>query len=132
VVKEKLHPLLDVGGNIATKEEENAGVLNAFFASVFNSQTSYSQGSQPPVLEDKDEEQNKLPIIQEEAVNHLLCHVDTFRSTEPHGIHPRGLRELAEELDKPLSITYQQFWVTGEVPDDWRIAIVTPICKKGW
>jgi len=47
------------------------------------------------------------------------------------GIHPRALRELAEELAKPLSIIYQQSWLTGEVPDDWRFTNVTPIYKKG-
>jgi len=36
-----------------------------------------------------------------------------------------------EELAKPLFIIYQQSWLTGEVPDDWRIAKVTPINKKG-
>jgi len=35
-----------------------------------------------------------------------------------------------EELAKPLSITHQQSWLTGEVPDDWSIASVTPIYKK--
>jgi len=50
----------------------------------------------------------------------------------PDGIHPRVLRELAEELAKPLSINYQQSWLTGEVPDDWRITNVTPIRRKGW
>ncbi|GAB0209549.1 mitochondrial enolase superfamily member 1 [Grus japonensis] len=49
----------------------------------------------------------------------------------PDGIHPKVLRELAEELAKPLSIIYQQSWLTGEVPDDWRLANVTPIYKKG-
>jgi len=49
----------------------------------------------------------------------------------PDGIHPRVLRELVEELAKLLSIIYQQSWLTGEVPDDWRIASVTPIYKKG-
>ncbi|KAK4806957.1 hypothetical protein QYF61_027324 [Mycteria americana] len=47
------------------------------------------------------------------------------------GIHPRVLRELVEELAKPLSIIHQQSWLTGEVPDDWRLANVTPIYKKG-
>jgi len=37
-----------------------------------------------------------------------------------------------KELTKPLSIICQQSWLTGEVPDDWRIASVTPIYKKGW
>jgi len=68
-----LHPLLDVRGNIANKDAEKAEVLNGFFASVFNSQTGYPQGSQHPVLEDREGEWNKPPIVQEEAVNDLLC-----------------------------------------------------------
>jgi len=47
------------------------------------------------------------------------------------GIHPGVLMEVAEELAKPLSIIYQQSWLTGEVPYDWRITSVTPIYKKG-
>jgi len=129
--KENLHLLLGAGGNTANKNEEKAEVLSAFFASVFNSQTGYSQGSQPPVLEDREGERNKPPIIQREAVNNLLCHLDTHKSMGLDGIHPRVLRELAEELAKPLSIIYQQSWLTEEVPDNWRIASVTPIYKKG-
>jgi len=109
---------LDARGNIANKDEEKAEVLNAFFASVFNSQSGYSQGSQTPVLEDTEGEWNKPPLIQEEAVNDLLCHPDTHKSMGPDGIQPRVLRELAEELPKPLSIICQQSWLTGEVPGD--------------
>jgi len=129
--KENLHPLLDARGNIANKDKEMTEVFYAFFASVFNSQTGYSQGTQLPVLEDREGEQNKPPIIQEEAVNDELCHLDTHKSMGPDGIHPTVLRELAEELAKALSIICQQSWLTGEVPDDWRIASVTPIYKKG-
>jgi len=32
---------------------------------------------------------------------------------------------------QPLSVTFQRSWRTGEVPEDWRIASVTPIFKKG-
>ncbi|KAK4822392.1 LOW QUALITY PROTEIN: hypothetical protein QYF61_014162 [Mycteria americana] len=102
---------------------------NTFFASVFNSQTSYPQGTQPPKLEDRDGEQNKLPIIQEEAVNNLLRHLGTHKSMGPDGIHPRVLRELAEELAKPLSIIYQQSWLTAETTGG--SPMVTPIYKKG-
>jgi len=126
--KENLHPLLDAGGKIFNKNEEKA---EAFFASVFNSQTSYSQCTQPPVLEDREGERKKPPIIEEEAVNDLLRHLDTYRSMELDVIHPRVLRELVEELEKPLSIIHQQSWLTGDVPDDWMVASVTAIYKKG-
>jgi len=64
--------------------------------------------SHPPVPEDREGEQNKPLMVQEEAVNDLLCHLDAYMSMGPNGIHQRVLRELAEELAKPLSITYQQ------------------------
>ena len=49
----------------------------------------------------------------------------------PDGIHPSVLKEMAGVLTKPLSIIYQQSWLTGEVPTNWKLANVTPIYKKG-
>ncbi|KFP47129.1 hypothetical protein N323_11608, partial [Cathartes aura] len=54
------------------------------------------------------------------------------KSMGPDGVHPRVLRELAEVLTKPLPIVYQQSWLTGEVPVDWRLANEMPIYKNGW
>ncbi|KFQ39227.1 hypothetical protein N332_04863, partial [Mesitornis unicolor] len=71
------------------------------------------------------------PITHEEVVSDLLHRLDIHKSMGPDGIHPRVLRELAEVLAKPLSIIYQQSWLTGEVPVDWRLTNVTLIYKKG-
>ncbi|GAB0175624.1 mitochondrial enolase superfamily member 1 [Grus japonensis] len=46
-------------------------------------------------------------------------------------IHSRVLRELAEVLAKTLSSIYQQSWINGEVPVDWKLANVMSIYKKG-
>ena len=60
-----------------TKDEEKAQVLNAFFASAFNSKLSCSVDTQPPELEHRDGEQNKAPTIQEEKASDQLHHSDT-------------------------------------------------------
>jgi len=49
----------------------------------------------------------------------------------PDGIQQKVLRDLVEMLAKPLSITYQQPWSTGEVPDGWRLICVMPMYKEG-
>ena len=61
----------------------------------------------------------------------MLLQLDCHKSMGPDEIHPRVLRELVEEIAKLLSIIYQRSLLTGEVPEDWRLANVTPIYKKG-
>ncbi|KAF4789558.1 RNA-directed DNA polymerase from mobile element jockey-like protein [Turdus rufiventris] len=50
----------------------------------------------------------------------------------PDVMYLRGLRELAKDLTKPFSTLFQQFWFTGEVPADRKLATVMPIYRKGW
>ena len=128
--KENFHPLLDAVGNVATEDKEKAEVLSALFTFVFNGQISYPQGALCPDLEVWDGMQNTPPVIQVEMVRELL-HLGCHKSMKPDGLHPRMLRELVEVIAEPLSATYQHSWLSGEVPEDWRLADVTPIYKKG-
>ena len=60
-----------------------------------------------------------------------LSDLDVHKSMGPDGMHPRVLRELADVIAEPLSIISERSWRTGEVPEDWRKASVTPVFKKG-
>jgi len=49
----------------------------------------------------------------------------------PNGMHPQVLGELADVIAEPLSIIFERSWRTGEVPEDWKKANVTPVFSKG-
>ena len=66
--KENLHSLLEESENVTTEDNEKAEVLNAFFMSVYKSQTSYSQSTPLSDLVVLAGEQTKPPMIQEETV----------------------------------------------------------------
>ena len=46
------------------------------------------------------------------------------------GIHPRLLRECASSLSGPLQKLFQKSMETGELPTEWKKALVKPIYKK--
>ncbi|KFV85130.1 hypothetical protein N308_07876, partial [Struthio camelus australis] len=71
------------------------------------------------------------PLVEEDQVRDLLSKLDIHKSMGPDGMHPRVLRELADVITRPLSILLERSWRSGEVPEGWKKANVTPVFLKG-
>jgi len=127
--RDNVGPLLNEVGDLVMEDTEKAELLNVFFASVFSAKAG-PQESQ--ALEVREETCRKvhLPLVEEDCVRDNLSNLDTHKSMGPGRMHPRVLRELADVIAEPLPIIFERSWRTGEVPQDWRKASVTPIFKR--
>ena len=126
--RESVGPLKE-GDDILTDDAKMAEKLNVFFSSVFT-----------------DEDLNQLPSpiptyfgssplidiqISPEATKDKLDNLRTTSAPGPDKLFPRLLKDLSNVIMLPLAMIYNASFQEGLVPQDWRIANVTPIFKKG-
>lgn len=64
-------------------------------------------------------------------VRDILSKLDPSKSLGTDNVHPRVLKECSETLCIPLSLIFNKFFKSGELPSTWLQANVTPLYKKG-
>ena len=69
--------------------------------------------------------------ITVEGVQKLLDKLNPYKAPHPDNLQPGILRELSCQIAPVLCNIFKVSVKTGTVPDNWKLANVTPIHKKG-
>jgi hypothetical protein len=109
-------------GDITEDQSEIANTLNHYFQSVFSPETT-------ALLPDLDD---KCSIdVSEEGVLKLINTLKPGKAPGPDGIRKEHLTVSSEITTSILTIIFQYSLDHATVPDEWKLAHVVPIYKKG-
>ena len=114
-------------GLYAESDKEIGDVMGEYFNSVH---LPYYTGALPDMQQMVQRAIGELNITPK-MVEKKLEKLNIYKSSGPDGVHPHVLQKTAKAMSTPLAHIFQQSLDTGEVPEDWRTANITPIHKKG-
>ena len=60
----------------------------------------------------------------------LLKDINSSKTAGPDGIHGMVLKNCASTLAKPVTIMFNTSFVTGNMPNEWKLASVVPVHNK--
>jgi len=111
---------------------DKANILNRQFQSVFSKPSPISLKSLCELQSTKVNNPKMTPITFTVAgIDKMLCELKIHKACGPDGIKPIILRNLHQTVAPILQILFQKCYDTGQTPDEWRKANVSPIYKKG-
>ena len=118
----------NTAGALSQSNFESATFFNLYFASVFTlDDTTRVESYDYP-----DPTRNLMQdiIIKEEAILQSLEELKVDKAMGPDGLSPRILVEAKEYLVLPLKLIFSMSLSQGELPLDWKSAVVVPIFKN--
>ena len=126
--KSKVNDLKDADGNFITEDYKKANTLNLQYAKTF----TVEDKSCFPVFPVKQLlSYLETIVVDKNEVRKLLIELKVDKSPGPDQLHPRVLNEIADVIAEPLTLIYQLSIDQSKLPQQWKLANVTPIFKKG-
>ena len=121
-IKSGVGPLIGKNGNLTSDTYEMASSLNEYYKSVFTTENKEISNLTPINCH------HRLPdiTITERDVMIHLSKMNANKSPGPDKFYPRILEEVKDKISKHLTRIFNMTLHEGKVPEDWKLADVTP------
>ena len=130
-------PLAD-NAEIHTSDEKKAEHLNKYFATVTKSskKSDLDRNLRKDLRQEERANQGPTPDIFSKEITtgeleKALRTLKLRKSPGPDKVHNEMLKRLSQKGKEALLILINKTWKSGQIPNIWRIATITPILKKG-
>nr|VZH99991.1 unnamed protein product [Spirometra erinaceieuropaei] len=128
--KDPVAVLKDDNGVEITENSEKAEHLGQHIASVFTRETEFRSRSASNAFETAGPVLDSI-LFPTAVVERELKNLKEAKSSGPDNIPAEFLKELANELSKPLAHTFRSSFELGRLPSEWKTANIFPIYKGG-
>ena len=118
---------LKVNNETITDDKQMASVLNQSFCSVFTREDT----NNVPFCPQLSNGTIRDIVFDQNEVREKILKLKPGTAQGPDKIPARILKDNVDILSFPLSIIFNKSMRSGDVPQDWKLANVTPIFKKG-
>ncbi|MCG7879037.1 MAG: endonuclease/exonuclease/phosphatase family protein [Candidatus Thiodiazotropha taylori] len=122
-------PPLNCNGNIFSDNKEKAEAFNDFFSLQNIIDETNAKLPQSDPTNDQTETLHSIQLTPSE-IESCLKSLQTGKAAGPDTINNRLLKELSNPLSHPLCDLFNYSLSTGQFPESWKQANVTPIHKK--
>lgn len=106
---------------------QRANVMNSYFSSVFTVEAIQNV----PVLPRQSFSSMAPILISAQGISKLIGNLKTSSAPGPDDIPSKFLKSTKLVLSHILQVIYTQSLLEGQIPDDWKMAKVTPVFKTG-
>ena len=115
-------------GKFRKNASDQAELFNTFFSDQFSAKSDYDI----PVnyIGDKLSIFSKFEISRSSIVN-FLKKQNPNKAPGPDGIHGYVLKNCAFSISYPLFSIFNESFQSGYIPEEWKLANVVPVFKKG-
>ena len=115
------------GDQFRYKPLDQANMFNTYFFSQFSDRSSYD------IEVDLRNDHHKFNDLEFYALDVLLIlkQTNSSKAAGPDGIDGILLKNCAASFANPLTIMFNTSYVSGIIPEEWKLASVVPVHKKG-